>query len=313
MKILKDILEGHEKLKKSYVALGTFDGVHMGHRALISEAVKKAKENNGISVVFTFLNHPMEVIRPDRVPKMINTIDEKLYLLEEMGVDYVVLQTFNKKFAEYSKQEFIDKILIESLGVKEIFVGFNYTFGDMGSGNVEYLKDISSKKDFIVNVVSPVECEGEVVSSTRIRKLILEGNLDLANKLLVRPFLISEIVEHGKKNGRILGFPTANLKIVNKVYPPFGVFGGETKIEGNEKLYPSVINIGRNPTLKPGELSVETHILDFHESIYGKRIYVSVEKFLRVEKKFASMEELKQGIQDDVNTWRNYFNDNKER
>lgn len=129
MKVITDILEKKEKLNNAYVALGTFDGVHMGHRVLISEAVKKAKKNKGVSVVFTFLNHPMEIIRPDRIPKMINTIEEKLYLLKEMGVDYVVLQTFDRKFAEYSKNQFIQKILMESLGTKEIFVGFNYTLG----------------------------------------------------------------------------------------------------------------------------------------------------------------------------------------
>lgn len=181
----------------------------------------------------------------------------------------------------------------------------------MGSGNTDYLKKISEDKNFKVNIAPAVEYEGEVVSSTRIRKLILNGDLELANKLLVRPFLISEIVEHGKKNGRILGFPTANLKIVNKVYPPFGVFGGTTKIEGDENSYSSVINIGKNPTLKPGELSVEAHLFDFNKNIYGKRIYVSIEKFLRNEKKFNSIEDLKFGIQNDVDTWRNNFNDKK--
>ncbi len=308
MKIIRDILKGNERLKNSYVALGTFDGVHRGHRVLISEAVKKAKENNGVSVVFTFSNHPLEVIFPDRVPKMINTLEEKLYLLNELGVDYVVLQTFDMDFAKCDREKFIDDILLGALGAKEIFVGFNYTFGDKGAGNTEYLKNICREKNFIVNEVPPVEYEGEVLSSTLIRNLILEGNLDKANRFLGRPFLVSEIVEHGKKYGRMLGFPTANLKVVSKVYPPFGIFGGSTIIEGETEKYSSVINIGKNPTLKPGELSVEVHILDFNREIYGKRIFVNIEHFLRSEKKFDSFEDLKLGIKQDVENWRKYSN-----
>ena len=310
MKIIRDILKGNEKLKNSYVALGTFDGVHRGHRVLISEAVKKAKENNGVSVVFTFSNHPMEVIFPERVPKMINTLPEKLHLLEEMGVDYVVLQTFDKEFAKCDREKFIDDILVDALGVKEIFVGFNYTFGERGAGNTEYLKNICCEKGFIVNEVPPVEYKGYVLSSTLIRDLILKGELELANCFLGRPFLISEIVEHGKKYGRLLGFPTANLKVLNKVYPPFGIFGGSTVIEGRKEKYSSVVNIGKNPTLKPGELSVEVHILDFSEDLYGKRIFVDIEHFMRPEKKFNSFEDLKHGIQKDVENWRK-FSDGK--
>lgn len=308
MKVIRNILNGNERLKNSYVALGTFDGVHRGHRVLISEAVKKAKENNGVSVVFTFSNHPLEVIFPEKMPKMINTLEEKLYLLNEMGVDYVVLQTFDMEFAKCDREKFIDDILIDALGAKEIFVGFNYTFGDKGAGNTEYLKNICNEKNFIVNEVPPVEYKGYVLSSTLIRNLILNGELELANCFLGRPFLISEIVEHGKKYGRLLGFPTANLKVVNKVYPPFGIFGGSTVIEGEDKKHSSVINIGKNPTLKPGELSVEVHILDFNETIYGKRIYVNIEHFMRPEKKFDSFDDLKLGIQKDVENWRNYSN-----
>ena len=261
-------------------------------------------------MVFTFSNHPMEVIFPERVPKMINTLPEKLHLLEEMGVDYVVLQTFDREFAKCDREKFIDDILIDALGVKEIFVGFNYTFGERGAGNTEYLKNICGEKGFIVNEVPPVEYKGYVLSSTLIRDLILKGELELANCFLGRPFLISGIVEHGKKYGRLLGFPTANLKVLNKVYPPFGIFGGSTVIEGRKEKYSSVINIGKNPTLKPGELSVEVHILDFSEDLYGKRIFVDIEHFMRPEKKFDSFEDLKHGIQKDVENWRK-FSDGK--
>lgn len=308
MKVIVDIQKSEERLKNSYVALGTFDGVHRGHRVLINSAIEKAKKNGGISVVYTFLNHPLEIIAPERVPKMINTIGEKLRLLEEMGVDYVVLQTFDEKYAETSKEEFIDKILIEYLGAKEIFVGFNYTFAERGSGNVEYLRSVAPKKGIKLNEIQAVEYKGQILSSTLIRKFILEGKIEEANMFLGRPFFISGEVEHGKKLGRVLGFPTANLKVVNKVYPPFGIFGGTVLIEGEKEKYNAVINIGKNPTLKPGELSVEVHILDFNRDIYGKKIDVSIEKHLRDEKKFGSMEELRQGIKNDVENWRKISN-----
>lgn len=308
MKVIVDIQKSEERLKNSYVALGTFDGVHRGHRVLINSAIEEAKKNGGISVVYTFLNHPLEIIAPERVPKMINTIDEKLRLLEEMGVDYVVLQTFDEKYAETSKEEFIDKILIEYLGAKEIFVGFNYTFAERGSGNVEYLRKVAPKKGIKLNEIKAIEYKGQVLSSTLIRKFILEGKIEEANMFLGRPFFISGEVEHGKKLGRVLGFPTANLKVVNKVYPPFGIFGGTVLIEGEKEKYNAVVNIGKNPTLKPGELSVEVHILDFNRDIYGKKIDVSIEKHLRDEKKFSSMEELRQGIRNDVENWRKISN-----
>ena len=308
MKVIVDIQKSEERLKNSYVALGTFDGVHRGHRVLINSAIEKAKKNGGISVVYTFLNHPLEIIAPERVPKMINTIDEKLRLLEEMGVDYVVLQTFDEKYAETSKEEFIDKILIEYLGAKEIFVGFNYTFAERGSGNVEYLRKVAPEKGIKLNEIKAIEYKGQILSSTLIRKFILEGKIEEANMFLGRPFFISGEVEHGKKLGRVLGFPTANLKVVNKVYPPFGIFGGTVLIEGEKEKYNAVVNIGKNPTLKPGELSVEVHILDFNRDIYGKKIDVSIEKHLRDEKKFGSMEELRQGIRNDVENWRKISN-----
>ena len=308
MKVIVDIQKSEERLKNSYVALGTFDGVHRGHRVLINSAIEEAKKNGGISVVYTFLNHPLEIIAPERVPKMINTIDEKLRLLEEMGVDYVVLQTFDEKYAETSKEEFIDKILIEYLGAKEIFVGFNYTFAEKGSGNVEYLRKVAPEKGIKLNEIKAIEYKGQVLSSTLIRKFILEGKIEEANMFLGRPFFISGEVEHGKKLGRVLGFPTANLKVVNKVYPPFGIFGGTVLIEGEKEKYNAVVNIGKNPTLKPGELSVEVHILDFNRDIYGKKIDVSIEKHLRDEKKFGSMEELRQGIRNDVENWRKISN-----
>ena len=170
------------------------------------------------------------------------------------------------------------------------------------------LRKVAPKKGIKLNEIKAIEYKGQVLSSTLIRKFILEGKIEEANMFLGRPFFISGEVEHGKKLGRVLGFPTANLKVVNKVYPPFGIFGGTVLIEGEKEKYNAVVNIGKNPTLKPGELSVEVHILDFNRDIYGKKIDVSIEKHLRDEKKFGSMEELRQGIRNDVENWRKISN-----
>ncbi len=304
MKVIVDIQKQNKKLENSYVALGTFDGLHRGHRQIINTAIEEAKKNNGVSVVYTFLNHPLEIVAPEKVPKMINTVEEKIQLLEEIGVDYVVLQTFDKDFSNTEREAFVDEILLDYLGAKELFVGYNYTFAKKGLGTVEYLKSIAKEKNFKVNVMNPIQYNEKVVSSTLIRKLILEGKIEEANEFLGRDFFISGIVEHGKKLGRVLGFPTANLRVNNRAYPPYGIFGGRVRIEGDDKKYNAVVNIGQNPTLKPGELSIEVHILNFKDDIYGKRINVSLEKHLRNEKKFNSIEELRQGIKNDVDNWR---------
>ncbi|MGL5174906.1 MAG: riboflavin kinase, partial [Cetobacterium sp.] len=158
--------------------------------------------------------------------------------------------------------------------------------------------------DIEVNVIEPVKLEEQIISSTFIREMLATGNLDIANRCLGQPFLIIGEVVHGRKLGRIMGFPTANLKILNKIYPPFGIYGGRVRIEGEESSWNAVINIGKNPTLKPDERSIEVHILDFDRDIYGKRIYVSLMEFLREEKKFNSMDELKETIKNDVLNWR---------
>ena len=304
MKIIDDILLTEEKFGDVYVAIGAFDGIHMGHRELISKAVEKAKEKGGKSVVFTFLNHPLEITNSIKAPKLISSLDEKIHIIKSLGVDYLILQPFTKEFSSMSPEQFVKTVLKNTLNTKEIYVGFNFSFGKGGRGTVGNLKEFAKALDIEVNVIEPVKLEEQIISSTFIREMLATGNLDIANRCLGQPFLIIGEVVHGRKLGRIMGFPTANLKILNKIYPPFGIYGGRVRIEGEESSWNAVINIGKNPTLKPDERSIEVHILDFDRDIYGKRIYVSLMEFLREEKKFNSMDELKETIKNDVLNWR---------
>lgn len=310
VKIIENILELKESLQDSYVAIGTFDGIHYGHQKLISSAVKSAKENGGKSVVFTFSSHPMELIAVDRAPKKINTIDEKIYLLEQMGVDCIILQKFSKEFANLTAEEFVD-ILKDKVGSKEIFVGFNFSFGEGGRSKTKDLIRLGEERGIIVNEIPPIYIDDQLVSSTFIRQEIEAGDILHLNKYLGHNFLIMGEVVHGKKLARELGFPTANIKLATRIYPKNGIYGARVKIEGENFYRYGVVNIGVNPTLKPGEKSVEVNILDFNEFIYDKIVAVELLQYLREEKKFDSIEELKKVIGNDVKKWTEIIRERK--
>ena len=307
MKIINGIEEITEAYDNLCVAIGTFDGIHYGHRQVIDAAIKKAKEIGGKSLVFTFEHHPLELVNKNIAPKLINSKNEKIHILEQIGVDAVLFAKFDREFAGLSPNDFVEFILKEKLGAKEIFVGFNFSFGKGGAATVEKLTQIGKIYGINVNRVEPYQIGDQVVSSTFIRKLISEGELDDVEKYLGYPVLIMGEVIHGKKLGRVLGYPTANLKILNKVYPPYGIYGAKVIIEGEDVERDAVVNIGKNPTLKPGEKSVEVHILDFDRYIYGKELIVKIVKFLREEKKFNSMDDLKKVIRNDVLGWKEYL------
>lgn len=302
IKIVKNILELKEKLENSYVAIGTFDGVHYGHQQLIKMAIDRAKKNGGQTVVFTFSSHPMELINSKKAPKNINTIDEKVYILEDMGVNCIVLQEFSKEFADLKAEEFVD-ILKEKVGSKEIFVGFNFSFGEGGKSNTKDLIRLGEERGIVVNEIPAIYLDEQLVSSTFLRKEVEHRDISEVNRYLGHSFLILGEVVHGKKIARELGFPTANVKMAKRVYPKNGIYGARVKIEGEDFYRYGVVNIGVNPTLKPGEKSVEVNILDFEEFIYGKIIAVELLEYLREEKKFDSIEELKRVIGNDVKVW----------
>ncbi len=304
MKVIEGIENVDEDYKNPCVALGTFDGIHFGHKKVIKQAIEKAKEIGGTSIVFTFSPHPLNIVTSTNGPKLVNTKEEKIHVLENMGLDVLVFANFTIEFSELHPEEFIKNILLGILGVKELYVGFNYTFGKGGIGNTEYLSALSNKYGININVIPPVKLDNKIVSSTLIRKLVTKGRLSEVKKYLGDYYVISGKIIHGKKLGTKLGFPTANLKIANKVYPPFGVYGVKVCIKGDSNEYYGIMNIGVNPTLKVGEHSIEVHIFEFDKNIYNKKIIIKVIEFLRKERKFENKDELIKQIEIDIEKWK---------
>ena len=296
-----DYYKNIEEIKhnKNIVILGNFDGVHKGHQVILQKAVERAKEKGLKTIVYTFSEYPKNQ------QTKITTCSEKAYFLDKNKIDYLCLEQF-EKVRNYSPEEFIEKVIVNDLNAAEVYCGFNFTFGKGKSGNVETLKKLLEERNLKLNVQKAVlDDDGEIISSTRIRNYIKEGNFEKVRELLGHNFIILGEVIYGKQLGRVIGFPTANLKFENKIYPEFGVYGVKIHIQGDEKIYNGVMNIGRNPTVNVGILSVETNIFDFNEDIYGKIILIEVLENIRYEKKFSSVDKLKEQIGKDASYWKN--------
>ena len=297
--IIRDLEELQQPLKNPVLTIGNFDGVHKGHLALFDKVKERAKAVGGQSVVMTFDPHPMKVMNPQGGPPVITPTQQKLRLIEEAGIDVIICLKFTEEFAKIRAREFVEKILVGKIGVKEVVVGYDYTFGYRREGNIELLKRLGEEYGFQVHVVGPVEVDGKLVSSTSIRNLVREGKLEEAEPLLGRHYEVCGTVVKGKnRGGRLLGFPTANLELIDELVPKEGVYAVEVIAEG--KSYLGVTNIGHNPTFGNGALSVETHLLDFAGDLVGKTIRVKFVKRLRDEKTFESIEALSEQIARDV-------------
>ena len=296
-----DYYKNIEEIKhnKNIVILGNFDGVHKGHQVILQKAVERAKDKGLKTIVYTFSEYPKNQ------QTKITTCSEKAYFLDKNKIDYLCLEQF-EKVRNYSPEEFVEEVIVNDLNAAEVYCGFNFTFGKGKSGNVETLKKLLEERNLKLNVQKAVlDDDGEIISSTRIRNYIKEGNFEKVRELLGHNFIILGEVVYGKQLGRVIGFPTANLKFENKIYPEFGVYGVKIHIQGDEKIYNGVMNIGRNPTVNVGILSVETNIFDFNEDIYGKIILIEVLENIRYEKKFSSVDKLKEQIGKDASYWKN--------
>lgn len=285
--------------KSTYVALGSFDGIHKGHLALINKSIELSKNNDSLSMIYTFKNHPRTFINKEEAPKLISTLSEKIKILEDLKVDLSSFVEFDKKFMKLEPEEFIDN-LIKNYNVKGIVVGFNYRFGHKNKGDVRLLKELCNLKGIELCVIEPFTYKSEVVSSTRIRKALSEGKLEDTNNMLGRYFSLSGEVVSGKKIGRTIDFPTANLKTDEKrILPKIGVY--YTNVGIDKKIYKGITSVGNNPTVNGKNITVETHILNFDEDIYGKNIKLYFISKIRNEKKFNSLEELKEQLIKDKN------------
>ena len=284
----------------TYIALGSFDGLHIGHLTLINKAIELADKFNGKSMVFSFKNYPLSFIRPESAPKLLMNKDEKLSVLEKLGIDICCLIDFNENVMKMQPEDFVE-LLSKKYKAKGIIVGFNHKFGYKNKGDINLLKSLEAVYGYKVYVLDAYSYGEEVVSSSRIREEISNGDLEEANRMLSREYFLEGKVIHGKKLGRQLGFPTANLEYnSNYVLPKTGVY--YTNVLVNNEIYKGITSVGYNPTVSGDKkLTVETYILDFSEEIYDLQMKVYFIKRIRDEEKFNSMEELINQLKDDRN------------
>jgi riboflavin kinase/FMN adenylyltransferase len=299
MHIVFDLNELTEPLRNPVLTIGNFDGVHRGHLALFDKVMERAKAINGQSVVMTFDPHPIKVMSPGNGPLLITPIEQKLELISNTGIDVIICLAFTLEFASMSAEDFVQDILMDRLGVREIVVGYDYTFGRKRQGDVSLLREMGDKLGFRVHVTDPVHLDDAVISSTSIRKFVQQGNLVDAKKFLGRNYQICGTVVKGKgRGGRLLGFPTANLKPVDELIPRRGVYAVIVRVD--DKNYCGVANIGYNPTFGDDALSIETHLLDFSENIVGRMIEVKFIQRLRDEETFRDVKKLSDTITQDI-------------
>ncbi len=298
MEIIRVRQKVFHRFKAPAVALGNFDGVHWGHRKIISELTQTAKNTNSDSIVYTFDPHPRVVLnKASEIPR-ITTYSERVEILGHLGVDVLILAEFTEQFAQQGPREFAEHLLMEELGASSVFVGGNFRFGKDRAGDAELLKKLGPEMGFKPYIIPPVLIDGERVSSSRIRQEIVNGNIAEANRLLGREFTIQGKVVHGHHRGKGLGFPTANIKPEPKIHPPTGVYAVYCRTSSG--VAPGVMNIGFNPTFKDRKVSYEVHILDYDGDLYGEFVKVYFLDRLRSEKSFSGPDELKEQIAKDV-------------
>ncbi len=310
MIIYPHIADISHKFKGNVVVLGTFDGIHIGHQEIICRAVDMAKKHHVKSIVFTFSNHPLEIIAPQKAPRRISDNALKEEEIRRLGIDILMNIPFTRELAQIPAKDFV-QLLQQNLSPSLVIVGPNFTFGKDGLGTPQFLLEQGKKLGFAVEIAKAVFFEGSIASSTRVRAALKQGHIDLANAILGHPFTICGVVDHGKKRGRVLGIPTANLYFSDKyALPADGVYAVGCCIEG--KYYEGIANVGNNPTFNDITRRIEVNIFDFNANIYDKNLTVFFKKHLRTEEKFPSIYELLAQMKRDILKAREFFRSEKE-
>ncbi len=283
-----------------FLAIGVFDGVHLGHQAVISTSTRHVRSAGGTPVVITFDPHPLKVLRPHNAPHLLTATQHKIALIRDLGVEHLLVINFDKKFAATPPENFIEQLVAHSKPLREICVGHEWSFGKDRSGNLDLLKKLGAQFHFDVVGIPPVKVNGTVVSSTAVRQAIERGDFATAAAMLGRDYTILGTVVPGDKLGKKLGYPTANLSAHSEQFPPNGVYLAEAWIHG--VLYHGVVNLGYRPTVSSGksERVLEIYLLDFDRDIYGEDVEVRFTRYLRPERKFDSLEDLVRQIELDV-------------
>lgn len=288
------------------LTLGVFDGLHLGHQAIMQTVVTRADNCQAIPTAITFDPHPRAVLHPDNAPPLLQTLDQRLASFEILGIKQAIVIRFDKSFAAQDAEEYLREILFRRLDAKEIYLGHGFAFGKKRQGNIELLRAVSKELGFVADEVGEVKLRGTRISSSRIRALLKEGKINLARRMLGRPYGIEGAIIKGDQRGRTIGFPTANLKPQNRVVPKFGVYATATLIDGVWRK--GVTNIGVRPTFEEdSEPSVETFIFDFEGDLYGRVLRKRFLHRIRDEKKFSGIDELKTQIAADVAEAKKYF------
>jgi riboflavin kinase / FMN adenylyltransferase len=300
MKVIHNASELQAGNRKVCLAIGFFDGVHLGHQQIIRQTIADARQHDANALVITFDRHPNTVVAPDRVPLLIYSPPQKLRAIQSLGADTVLLIHFDRSFSERPGETFIRELAQDLGRIYSICVGAEFVFGHRRTGNVELLKRLGKELNFVVHGVAAVSLDGQSVSSTRIRKTVRSGDFDSASQMLGRPYSIASRVIHGDHLGHTLGFPTANLDTKELLVPPNGVYAARATVRG--QTHRAVLNIGYRPTLNQPtpQLRLEVHLLDFNDRLDDEEMEVTFGDKLREEKKFGSLDELKAQIARDI-------------
>lgn len=298
MKLFRKLDDFPESLRGGAMTIGNFDGVHRGHSAIIAKLNQFASELGSATIVFTFDPHPVRLLRPEQTPPPLTWTRRKADLLAELGVDAVVAYPTNPELLELTPREFFEQVICDTLGAKAMVEGPNFFFGKNRAGNVDTLAELCQEKNMQLEIVTPLKEAGSYISSSRIRKLIAEGDVRTARTFLTQPYRIRGMVTHGAARGASIGFPTANLDAIDTLVPGHGVYAGRAQIES--RWHWAAINIGPNPTFGEKLSKVEVHVLDYDGTLYGKPLEVDFIERLRDIHQFESAEQLIEQLNDDV-------------
>lgn len=309
---LADLKDNYFEKSKNILVIGFFDGIHKGHQSIIKKCIRRAKIVNGLSIVLTFDIPPVNLISGQKTKKLIMPFEEKIRMINNMGVDYIISVNFNREFANLSKIDFCRKIILEKINAGEVFIGENFRFGKGAEGDFLFLKNFLKENGRIAHAVKLLKINNIVISSTIIRDFYDSGNIDKIRLFLGRYPSIEGTVQKGLLRGAELGFPTANIEVDDSyIIPKNGVYIGKIKIQNSNKFLPSIINIGNNPTFGYRKTLVEAHILNFKNNIYSKKITIIFLKYLRDERRFNLIHDLVNQINEDIKSSVNFFKSQK--
>lgn len=298
MRILRDLPSFPPELRPSVAALGAFDGIHLAHAKILDTAVERARALGVSAVACTFDPHPTVVLRPALSPAPIGTLDENLARIAERGLDATLVIPFTVDFSRMEAESFVDEVLVKTLGVREVVVGFNHTFGRGARGTATLLRDLGARGGFVTHVLPPLQVNGLTVSSSAIREALRDGDVDLARAFLGRPYSVTGTVQRGAGRGRTLGFPTANLRPDRPLVLAAGVYAARARWDGRRAE--AVVNLGYRPTFEEAQYWVEAYLFDFAGDLYGRTLTLDFLCRIRAEMKFAGVEALKAQVHSDM-------------